>query len=378
MKLCHKIFLFFVCSILLGLFSGCKQKHSSAGGNKNSEIDLTSVLKPTNGYVISSVATTTLHTEEVAPEIDAPGTVAYDTRQVGVIATRIAGRIDRLYVQYKYQEVAKGQKIMDIYSPELMTLQENLLFLLKSDPSNSAMIGASKERLLLLGMSENQLVSIIRSRQLVNSITIHSNYSGHIHEATQDNIMGSTGAMKDNLLVTEPLTIKEGSYVQKGQQVFSVYNTGKIWALLSIYADNQDMVKTGNIVHIVSETAPDQIITGKIDFVEPFYGKDTKTITARVYLNNKQYSIPVGSQLQATVYGTKKMISSVPAGSVVSLGIDQVVFRKIGDGFRPQKVSTGITYKGEIQIIGGLSPKDTIAVNAQFLMDSESFIQVKE
>jgi Cu(I)/Ag(I) efflux system membrane fusion protein len=367
----------FAAGLLFGLLYGCKQKEKKAADSKVN-INLNSLLKPTNAYVISSIPTTTLTNQEVSPEIDAPGVVAYDTRQVGVIAARVAGRIDRLYVQYKYQEIVKGQKIMDIYSPELMTLQENLLFLLKNDPLNSVMISASKERLLILGMSENQLQLIVKSHQLVNSITIYSNYSGHIHEAGMDsNMGGSPGGMKNNSVLTEPLSIKEGSYLQKGQQVFSIYNTRKVWVLLSIYANDQDRIKTGNTVHVSSDAAG-EIIYGKIDFIEPFYGKDIKTMTARVYFNNDKLSIPVGRQVKATVYGTKKIMSSVPAGSVLSLGMDQVVFKKVDDGFMAQKVYIGGTYKGRVQIMSGLSPIDKVAVSAQFLMDSESFTQVKE
>jgi Cu(I)/Ag(I) efflux system membrane fusion protein len=79
------------------------------------------------------------------------GNIGYDTREVGSISARVSGRIEKLYVKYRYQRISKGQHILDIYSPELLTAQQNLLFLLKNDAGNTTMIQASKEKLLLLG-----------------------------------------------------------------------------------------------------------------------------------------------------------------------------------------------------------------------------------
>lgn len=351
--------------------------HKDAGSNDS---DLTSLLKPTNGFVISSIPVTTIGSSEVSPVINALGRIAYDYRQSGVVASRIAGRIEKLYVRYRYQKITKGDKIMEIYSPELMTVEENLLFLLKNDPANTSLINGSKERLKLLGMSDGQVQSVIISHKPVNAITIFSNYSGHIHEAGTDNaaMNNNTTAMKDITLTTEPLSIKEGMYVQKGQAIFSIYNPAKAWVLLNIYTDNQDAVRTGDPVHMVCETFPDRDFSGKIDFIEPFFRKDSKTLTARVYFDNSTLQIPIGSQVKATINTVKRTISVLPESAVLSLGVDKIVFRKVSDGFKARKVETGNIYNGQIQIVSGLSAKDSVAVNAQFLMDSESFIKVNE
>jgi Cu(I)/Ag(I) efflux system membrane fusion protein len=119
MKRDHKLFFnsLFAAGLLFALLLyGCKQKEKRVADGKIS-IDLNSLLKPTNAYVISSIPTTTLSDEKISPEINALGVVAYDTRLVGVIAAWVSGRIDRLYVEYKYQEIGKGQKFMDVYSP---------------------------------------------------------------------------------------------------------------------------------------------------------------------------------------------------------------------------------------------------------------------
>lgn len=340
-------------------------------------VKLESLLKPTNEFVISTIPLTTVSQQSEPIEIDALGNIGYDTREVGSISGRVTGRIEKLYVRYRYQKVTKGQKILDIYSPELMTAQQNLLFLLQNDAGNLAFIQAAKEKLLLLGMSNEQLLQVIKTGKPSLTISVFSNYSGHIHETGAGNNMNAGNSnMKDISLITEELPLKEGMYLQKGQSIFSVYNPVKAWAVLNIYAENQALVKLGNPVEIIPETSPDKVINGKVDFIEPFYRKESKTLTVRVYFNNGALKIPIGSQVKAVISGNVKDASWLPAESVLSLGMDKVVFLKSDGGFRATKIKTGITYNRKVQIIDGLAMQDSIAVNAQYLMDSESFIKI--
>lgn len=340
------------------------------------DVDLNTLIKPTNEFVVSSIPVTTIEQREQEIEIEALGTIAYDTREVGTISARISGRIEKLYVRHRYQKISKGQHIMDIYSPEILTAQQNLLFLLKNDATNSNMIEAAKEKLLLLGMSKEQLNKVVQTKQPSFTIAVYSNYSGHIHESGNSSMNASSEKMKDVSLLTEELSLKEGMYVNKGQSVFVVYNPQKAWALLNIFGDNQGLVKKGNAVRIVPETAPDKDFRASIDFIEPFYRKESKTLTARVYFNNSSLKIPIGSQVRAVIFGNSKDAYWLPKEAVLSLGLDKVVFHKVEGGFKAQKVNTGILHKEHIQIISGLTAKDSVAVNAQYLMDSESFIKL--
>jgi len=347
------------------------------GINSSKEVTLESLLKPTNEFVISKIPLTAITQQNEPIEIAALGNIGYDTREVGSISARVTGRIEKLYVRYRYQKVNKGQKILDIYSPELLTAQQNLLFLLKNDSDNLTLIQAAKEKLLLLGISNEQLLQIIKTGKPSLSISVFSNYSGHIHETgTGNNMNTSNSNMKDISLITEELPLKEGMYLQKGQSIFSVYNPVKAWAVLNIYAENQALVKLGNPVKIIPETSPDKIINGKVDFIEPFYRRENKTLTVRVYFNNSTLKIPIGSQVKATVSGNVKNANWLPAESVLSLGMDKIVFLKADGCFRAKNITTGISYKGKIQITGGLTSQDSVAVNAQYLMDSESLIKI--
>ena len=349
-----------------------------AGAKKIIEADLESLLKPTNEFVVSSIPVTSIQKREEQIEIEALGNIAYDTKQVGSISAKVSGRIEKLYVKYRYQKINKDQHILDIYSPELLTAQQNLLFLLKDDAGNVSMIAAAKEKLLLLGMENEQSQKVIQSGQPSLTIAVYSNYSGHIHEASKNGRMNNEpGLMKDVSLITEELSLKEGMYLQKGQSIFTVYDPGRAWAILNIYGESQALVKPGNTVRVVPETMPAKDFRAKIDFIEPFYRKESKTLTARVHFDNTHLKIPIGSQVRATIFGNTKDAYWLPKEAVLSLGVDKIVFQKSGAGFKAHIVNTGITHKNHIQILDGINQTDSVAANAQYLMDSESFIRVK-
>ncbi|MEO6733654.1 MAG: efflux RND transporter periplasmic adaptor subunit [Ferruginibacter sp.] len=357
---------------------GMELVKKETGSILSTDSTLIALLNPTNEFVVSAIPVTTIQKKEEAIEIEALGNIGYDTRETGSISSRVAGRIEKLYVRYRYQKINKGQRIMDIYSPELLTAQQNLLFIIKNDPQNTSLIQASKDKLLLLGMSRQQLQQVIKFNKPSFAISVYSNYAGHIHEAsTGGNMNAASTTMTDISLITEELALKEGMYVQKGQAFFVVYNPGRAWAVLNIYGDNEGLVKKGNIVRIVPETAPGKDFRSAIHFIEPFYRSNSKTLTARVYFDNSKLNIPIGSQVRAVIFGNTKNANWLPKEAVLSLGMDKVVFHKSSSGFKAQKVSTGMVHKDDIQIISGLSAEDSVAVNAQYLMDSESLIKIK-
>ena len=345
---------------------------------KIQDVDLEALLKPTNEYVVSNVPVTTIEQRQENIEIQALGNIAYDTKAVGSISARISGRIEKLYVRYRFQKIHKGQHILDIYSPEIVTAQQNLLFILQNDSTNVPLLEAAKEKLHLLGMDELQMQKVIQSGRPMLTIALYSPYNGHIHEAGSPGNMNTTsGTMKDASLITEELDLKEGMYVQKGQSIFTIYNPDHAWVILNVYGENQGLVKAGNVVEVVPETAPDKSFKAKIDFIEPFYRKESKSYTTRTYFNNTALKIPIGSQVRATILGNAKDAYWLSKEAVLSLGLDKIVFLQTNGGFKAHKIITGITHENHIQILSGLTEQDSVAINAQYLMDSESFIKVK-
>ena len=339
-------------------------------------VNLTTLLKPTNSYVLTTVPVVSIQQSDEQIEVSALGTIQYDTRSEGSISSRVSGRIEKLYLKYTFQDINKGQKVMEIYSPELLTAQQNLLFLIKNDPDNTSFINAAKEKLLLLGMSNEQLQQVIQSQKPSLTVSVYSNYEGHIHDALSMNAPMSASASEP--VTTRNLMLKEGMYVTKGQTLLSVFNPHNLWAVLNIYADEQSLIEVGNPVRIVPETDPDMDFRAKIDFIEPFFREGSKTLTARVYFENHDMDMPVGSQVKATIFGNTQKGYWLPKDAVISLGLDKIVFKKYSGVFKAQKVTTGLTYNNKIEIINGLTAYDAVAANAQFLMDSESFIKTNE
>ena len=344
------------------------KKNAKSVAIKN--IELESLLKPTNEFVVASLPVITPQESDIKIPVNAYGTIEADTRAAGAISARVSGRIEKLYLRYRFQNVAVGQKVLEIYSPEIVTAEENLLFLLKRDSENTSFINAAKQKLLLLGMSATELNKIIESGKPLYSISVYSNYKGHV----MDNGMNQNG-MNSSAFETQELPLKEGMYVSKGQTLFNIMNHHKTWAALQIFPEMQSLIKKGDAVKIIPDMDSNAVLTGKIDFIEPFFRGDNKTLTARVYFDNKNM-LSLGSQVRARIFTGEKKGLWLPQKSVLALGMNDVAFLKSTDGFIAHKISTGIRTDDKVQILSGLNVSDTVAANAQYLMDSESFIRV--
>ena len=274
-------------------------------------------------------------------------------------------------------QINKGDKIMDLYSPELLTAQENLLFFLQNDSDNEIIINAAKQKLFLLGMTSQQMNQLVKTKKTSLTISVYSNYSGNIHENSVVKMGEISSPQMNSFETTKELQLKEGMYVQKGQNIFSIYNPNNAWALLNIYAGQTSMVKVGNLVKINPETNGELSFSAKINYIEPVFREGSKTLTTRVYFNNSNYKIPIGGQVKATIYAGNRSANWLPVEAVLSLGIDKVVFVREGESFKARKIETGIIHKHLIQVLNGLTKTEAVASNAQYLVDSESFIKTK-
>ena len=337
------------------------------------DVELETLLEPTNEFIVASLPVTTPQQSNINIAVKAYGTIESDTRAAGSISTNVSGRIEKLYLRYRYQKIEAGQKVMEIYSPELVTAQENLLFILKNDANNVSFINAAKQKLLLLGMSESELNNVIKTRKPLYNVSVYSKYSGHVHEAGMIDQIYEDQTNKD-ATVTQQLSVKEGMYVNKGQPLFMIMNHHKAWAALQIFPNEQSFIKKGDAVQIIPETDTPAVINGNIDFIEPFFRTNSKTITARVYFHNMDM-LTIGSQVTANIYTVGKQGLWLPQTAVLSLGIKEVAFMKSGGGFRAHTIITGIRTDNKVQILSGLAAADTVAINAQYLVDSESFIK---
>ncbi|MBK0379232.1 efflux RND transporter periplasmic adaptor subunit [Mucilaginibacter segetis] len=337
-------------------------------------IDLQTVMRPVNASVIAHIKTVHPTEKTMADTVHAAGYLAFDTRRFNNIAARFSGRIEKLYIKYSFQQIRKGQRIMDIYSPEMVTAQQDLLYLQQTSSNEPGLIKAARDRLLLLGMTEAQISTLIRTGRPFYSLPVYSNYSGHVHDATHSQMMNA-GAGNNNYNQTTPLNLREGMYVQKGQTLFQVLDEHQVWALLKIKPADVSGIRVGQPVTL---TIPDasMTMTGEVNFIAPIQTAD-KTTTVRVYLENHDHHMHVGSVLRGDIAAGSKKGLWLPRAAVLSLGQQSMVWLKNAGVYEAQAVSTGLSRNNEVQITTGLSTTDSVAADAQYLVGSDSFIKTR-
>lgn len=343
-------------------------------GESNRDTTLKTLLKPANQYVLSNIKTVRLIEKEIPLEFSATGNITYDSRMINTVSARTAGRIEKLYVKYRFQSISKGEKLMDIYSKDLVTEQENYLYLLNNDSGNHAIIDAAENKLLLMGLTKNQISEIKKSQKVIQSITIYSPYKGHLHDLQEAQ---RAIEMNDVKTETQQLSFHEGMYIDKGQTVFNIYNTEKVWAILNIEPEKQTLLKKDQKVKLIIDGVKDSI-EARVDFIEPLIRPDQKTISVRVYLNNPEESIKIGSIVNAVFDAGKSRSTFLPKNAVVGLGLNDIVLVARDNLFEAIPVKTGVKADDWIEIISGLQKSEQVAVNAQLLMDSESFIKMRK
>ena len=344
--------------------------------NSVQDNSIDNLIKPTDNFIVGNYQTTTAIDTTISSEINLPGIVAYDPNSSVNIAARMSGRIERMYVNYKYQKVNKGQKLFDLYSPELLTEQQNFIYMVINDADNISIINASKQKLLLYGMTQNQINTLITSKTANPRISIYSPASGII-DGTETMANVSTPAMQSGSNSTEILNVKEGNYIKKGEVIFKLLNTDKVWGIFNVIQGYNSLIKANQSIRITSELDKNEFMDAKINFVETQLNATDKTNRIRVYLNNNKLKLPIGLRLQGVVKTNPVNGIWIQKQSMVSIGNKKIVFLKMDNGFKASSIKTGIEIVDFIQIMEGISVKDTIAKNAQYLIDSESFIKTE-
>jgi Cu(I)/Ag(I) efflux system membrane fusion protein len=172
-----------------------------------------------------------------------------------------------------------------------------------------------------------------------------------------------------------PLSIKEGMYVEKGQNIFNVVNPHQLWAIIKIDRSDIAALKLNQTVTITLPDMPGRTISGKVNFIEPTLQNGDKTTSIRVYMDNMDHELKVNSLVKTTIQTGSVKGLWIPRSALLDLGQTQVVWLKKGALFQVHQVNTGIRNDNEIQIVKGLSVTDSLASDAQYLTDSESFIK---
>lgn len=348
-------------------------------GQKTDSLSIDKLLYPTNKSVISNV-------EAIKPvsgtnqfNIIVQGVIAYDQRLSNSVSARVDGWLKKVYVKYEFQKISAGQRLFDLYSPELQNEQQNFIFLLKNETSDE-LIASGRTRLELLGLTANQINQIEREQKILNPLPYFSPFNGHLHQSTVSNTSSSMdrNAMPGNENAgtqSASAVLKEGMYVKKGQVICEIYSINKVWGLINIGAKDASAIREGDSVQIHSNG---QVILSRIGFIEPTLRNGESFVTARVYLENKNDQFRIGENISATLRPAKTQGVYVPTSSVLSLGLRKIVFVKNGNRYQAREIQTGSRTGDKVEILAGLDSNSLIAKYAHFLIDSESFVEPNE
>lgn len=392
----------FIHGIALSLIlTACAQQEPHDHAKMLEDEQRSNTIDTSLSVVVLSPAHTVLSSQSVikpvisaaSAEYISEGYVSLDPTRNEKIAARVDGRIEKLYVRYNLQYVMKGEKIMDLYSPELKTAEEEYLFIQNSG-RDTALLRIAEEKLFLLGLTVAQFNQLNATKQVTATTTFYSPYEGYVqldetvygaNESRPDQQMNrgmgqmpSDGENKD--AINSQGIIREGGYVVKGQTLFVMNDFRKVWVLLY---SNDASFQAGTAIKLTSEEWKDSIIDATIDFVEPTYSGGQKFASYRVYLDNPDQGLLVNSLVTAKIQSAKKQILELPASCVLSLGNRKIAWVKTGQTeggsniFEVREVITRNLPDGKIEIITGLTSDDEVAVSAGFLIDSQSLIQTE-
>ena len=341
-------------------------------------ISLNTVLKPVNATVISTIGAITPEEKSIAIKIEGQGYLDFDSRTFNNIAARFSGRIEKLYIKAAFEEIHRGQRIYDIYSPEMVAAQQDLIFVTKNSAQDAGLINAARQKLLLLGMTDDQVNHVIKTGKPFYSLPVYSPYSGHVHDAAHSLMSGPPDPKAvTGVTANLPLTLKEGMYVQQGQTLFNVADAHMLWALIKIDNAAVSGLRLNQPVEISFPDIPGKTVRGKVDFIEPTLEVGDKTTTIRVYVHNMDHTLKVNSIIDASIRTGETKGLWVPRAAIYSLGQTTIVWLKNRTFYSARKVVVGASNGIEVEVKSGLSATDSLASNAQYLTDSESFIKTE-
>lgn len=351
--------------------------------------DLARLLQSPDETVVANVKTIRGEYRRMPLRVSAPGVVTYDPRYANEVTVRVGGRLEKVSIHSPFQRVRAGERLAEIYSPELLTAQKELLLLLSSDPSNTALINLATKKLLLLGATSAQVNELMRTRETNANFVITSPYDGYAFvqnstttaettsaksETMEENSMdGSQVSTSKNTPATRASMIHEGDYLARGARLLSVISLSALRLELHIPSGAAGEIRAGDSVAVSFNQG--STMESKVDFVQPFFDEGTEFQKVRLYVRNTD--LRVGQLVDATIHRTSAAKLWLPNEAVADLGTDRIVFVKERGVFKPRKIVTGIRSDGWVEILGGIASSDEVAATASYLVDSESFVKIK-
>ncbi|PLY03065.1 MAG: efflux RND transporter periplasmic adaptor subunit [Desulfuromonas sp.] len=311
-----------------------------------------------------AIRTSTVTRRNMVRTVHTVGVADYEEPGQHAVNSKVSGWVEKLHVNQTGQSVNKGDTLLDLYSPELVAAQSELLLALKnmdkmeqSGFSNAErdallLLESARKRLQLWDISQEQITALETSGQVQKTLTILAPASG---------------------IVSKKL-VREGEFIQAGRELLEISDISKIWVYAYIYEYEVPWVKVGQEANLTFPF-PHEPISGRIDRIYPYLDKRSRTIRVRIALDNSNL------RLKPDMYADVEIMTesvqdkiSIPAESVLYTGKHRRVFVDLGDGhFEPRRITTGLNDdSGYVEILDGLQEGEQVVTSAQFMLDSES------
>ncbi|KAA3616782.1 MAG: efflux RND transporter periplasmic adaptor subunit [Calditrichaeota bacterium] len=296
------------------------------------------------------------------------GKVDYNEEKIYAVSTKVSGWIEKLYVDYTGKEVRKNQPLLEIYSPELVTTQQEYLLALKNKELISdtkyasikegaeSLLNSTRQRLLYWDIPESEIKKLEKRGTVKKTLTLESPASGVV--------------IHKNAV--------EGLHVKEGSSLYQIADLSKIWVYVSIYDNEVPWIKIGQKAEMELSYLPGKKLEGQVSYIYPYLSDKARDIKVRLEFPNPGLELKPGMYTNVTIE-TSPIPDAivVPTEAVIRSGQRNVVFISREEGrFEPREVIVGEeSASRQIRILSGLLGNEKVVVSAQFLLDSESRLQ---
>lgn len=323
--------------------------------DQNEELDPMAVSMSATAMQLAQVQTLTVGKGSVTKSIQLNGKVQADERLLHTQSSHVSGRIEELAVTFTGDVVSKGQIIARLYSPELVTAQEELLEAQKIATTQPALFNAAKEKLKKWKLTEKQIDQVLTSGQAIESFPILADVSGY---------------------ATEKM-VNLGDYVRQGEPIYQIADLTKVWVLFDIYETDMGLINQGDEVKYTIQSIPGKAFNGTISYIDPVIDPKTRVAKARVERSNADLLLKpemFASGIVEASSSTKKQSITVPKSAVMWTGTRSVVYlmQKSSQGvsFMMRVVTLGPELGDSYVIESGLEAGEEIAVHGTFSIDA--------
>ncbi|MGA2533545.1 MAG: efflux RND transporter periplasmic adaptor subunit [Candidatus Aminicenantales bacterium] len=303
------------------------------------------------------IKTAPVKSQPIHKLIRAVGRVDYAEPNISIVNLKFDGWVEKLYVNSTGRAVGKGEALFDIYSPELVSAQQEYLIALKAGKTlgdASSILKSAREKLRFWGVTDSQVEELGRAGQFQKIVTVYSPGSGIVLEKN----------------------VVQGQKIMAGENLFKIADLSRVWILGEVYEYELPFIKTGQEAKISLSSYPGESFAGKIIYIYPYLKPETRTNQVRIEVANPglKFKPEMFANLEIHVdYGTRL---TVPADAVLDAGVSKIVFIAKGDGyFEPREVKLGVMGEDVYEVLGGLSDGENVVTSANFLIDSESSLK---